>query len=177
MLGSTTLVSALIFASSAFAAPVEPHVASCDPGPVIIGSGKPTWRRESLVAGPLGVRRQPLRDMSPYSPQRRNKLVTKLPVLIEGHGTVTLTVPPRLAHRVFLYYGFHKGRNGERSTSFFDYPGASAIEFQPCADKPRTVWPGGIRVKGRKPVRLLVNAAGQPDPIPLRLGRPTLYTG
>jgi hypothetical protein len=181
-LGSTTLVAALIFVSSALAAPplgapIETQVAGCDPGPVMIGSGKPEWRRESLDAGPLGIRPRPLRDMSPYSPSRPDLLVTKAPILIEGHDPVTLSVPARLAHRVFLYYGFHKGRDGGRSTSFFDFPGSSTVEFQPCADKPRTVWPGGIRVKGRKPVRLLVTVEGQPDPIPLRLGKPTLYTG
>ena len=142
----------------------------------MVGSGKSQWRRESLAAGPLGIRRRPLRDMSVYSPARPDLLVTKAPILIEGHDTVTLSVPPRMAHRVFLYYGFHKGPNGKRSTSFFDFPGSSAIEFQPCTDRPRTVWPGGIRVKGRKPVRLTVTVEGEPGPVSLRLGRPTLYT-
>jgi hypothetical protein len=175
MLGSTTLIATTIFASAALGAPAETQVASCDPGPVMIGSGKATWRRESLDAGPLGIRRRPLRDMSVYSPARPDLLVTKAPLLVESHDPVTLSVPPRLAHRVFLYYGFHKGRDGGRSTSFFDYPGASTVEFRPCVDKPRTVWPGGIRVKGRKPVHLLVTVEGEPDAIPLRLGKPTLY--
>jgi hypothetical protein len=173
MLGSTTLVAALIFASSALSAPAEPQVASCDPGPVTIGSGKPTWRRESLSAGPLGIRRNPLSEMGPYSQRKPNVLVTKAPVLVEGPDTVTLSVPPRLAHRVFLYYGFHEGRDGRRSTWFYDYPGDSSIEFQPCADKPRTIWPGGLRVKGRGPVHLDVTVAGQTKPVVLRLGRPT----
>jgi len=176
MLGSTTLIAAAIFASTALAAPEDTRVASCEPGPVMIGSGKATWRRESLDAGPLGIRHRPLRQMSAYSPARPDLLVTKAPILIEGHDEVTLSVPPRLAHRVFLYYGFHEGRNGSRSTSFFDHPGASTVEFRPCAEKPRTVWPGGIRVKGRKAVHLLVSVAGQPGAIPLPLGRPTLHT-
>jgi len=141
----------------------------------MIGSGKATWRQESLSAGPLGIRRRPLRDMSPYSPQRPNELVTKAPVLIEGHDTVTLSVPPRLTHRAFLYYGFHQGPNGTRSTSFRGFAGSSVVEFQPCADKPRTIWPGGIRVKGRKPAHLNVTVAGQPGSIVLPLGRPTVY--
>jgi hypothetical protein len=175
MLGSTTLIAATIFASVALAAPEDTHVASCDPGPVMIGSGSPDWRRESLDAGPIGVRHRPLREMSPYGRDER-QLVTKMPILIEGHEPITVSVPPKLRHRVFLYYGFHKGGDGGRSTSFFDYPGASTVEFQPCADKPRTVWPGGIRVKGRKSVHLLVTVEGQPGPVPLRLGKPTLYT-
>jgi hypothetical protein len=166
---------AAIAVSPALAGPGETQIASCDPGPVIIGSGQPTWRQESLSAGPLGVRRRPLRDMSPYSPRRPNELVTKAPILVEGADTVILSVPPRLTHRVFLYYGFHKGPDGKRSGSFYDFPGSSSIEFRPCTDKPRTVWPGGLRIKGRKPVHLLVTIDGQPEPIPLRLGRPTVY--
>jgi hypothetical protein len=115
--------------------------------------------------------------MSKYSPRRPNVLVTKAPILIEGTDAVTLSVPPRLVHRVFLYYGFHKGRDGGRSMWFYDFPGSASIEFQPCTDKPRTVWPGGIRVKGRKPVHLNVTVTGRPDPIQLQLGRPSVYTG
>ncbi|HET7053186.1 MAG TPA: hypothetical protein VFI09_04625 [Solirubrobacterales bacterium] len=150
---------------------------SCDPGPVMIGSGKPTWRRESAVAGPLGIRRHPLRDMSPYRQAEPNVLVTKAPILVEGAEPVTLSVPPALVDRVFLYYGFHKGPDGKRSTAFYGYPGSSTVEFQPCADKPRTVWPGGLRVKGRGPVHLDVGVAGRTDSIPLRLGRPAVYDG
>lgn len=168
---------ALLAVVPAAAAPAEPQVAGCDPGPVMIGSGKPSWRQESLSTGPLGIRRQPLRDMTLYRRAEPNVLVTKAPILIEGHEPVTLSVPPRLAHRVFLYYGFHEGPDGKQSTSFYGYPGSSAIELQPCADKPRTIWPGGLRIKGRKPVHLNVTVTGQPDPVPLRLGRPMVYAG
>jgi len=156
--------------------PVEKQQVRCDPGPVMIGSGRAAWWRESLAAGPLGIRRRPLHQMSVYSPARPDLLVTKAPILVEGHDLVTLAVPPRLDHRVFLYYGFHKGRAGERSTSFYDFPGSSEIAFQPCADRPRTVWPGGIRVRGRKPVKLTVTVEGQPAPIPMHLGAPRLHS-
>jgi hypothetical protein len=164
----------LIFASTALSAPA-PHIASCDPGPVMMGSGKPTWRSESLSAGPLGIRRNPLSEMSPYSQRQPNVLVTKAPALIEGHDTVTLSVPPDLTHRVFLYYGFHEGPDGKRSTSFQGFPGNSSVEFRPCDEKPRTVWPGGIKVKGTRPVRLEVSVAESPVRT-LRLGRPTRYS-
>ncbi len=165
---------AAIAAPFAVAAPDEPHVASCDPGPVIVGSGSPDWRSESLDAGPVGVRQRPLRDMGRMGTRKPPRLVTKMPMLVEGHEPVTVSVPPRLQHRVFLYYGFHQGQNGGRSTSFAGYPGDSSIEFQPCADRPRTIWPGGIRVKGLKPVRLWVDVEGGPAREVLRLGRPTL---
>jgi hypothetical protein len=163
--------------SLAVASSPETHVASCEPGPVMIGSGKASWRRESAVAGPLGIRRRPLSEMSPYSRHKPNVLVTKAPILVEGSDPVTLSVPPALAHRVFLYYGFHTGPDGRRSTGFSGYPGDSAIEFQPCTDKPRTVWPGGLRVKGRDAVHLDVTVAGRPEPIALPLGRPAVYDG
>ncbi|MGC1852764.1 MAG: hypothetical protein WA687_10045 [Solirubrobacterales bacterium] len=163
-------------ASVALASPTETHIASCDPGPVLIGSGKPGWRGELLSAGPLGIRRNPLSQMSPYSQRKPNVLLTKAGILVEGHDAVTLSVPPDLVHRVFLYYGFHKGPDGKRSTSFYGFPGSSSVELHPCTDKPRTIWPGGIRVKGRKPVHLNVKVAGQSEVHQLRLGRPTLHS-
>jgi hypothetical protein len=177
VLAGLTAVIAMVVASAAPASSTDTQAASCDPGPVTIGSGKPGWRQESLSAGPLGIRRQPLRDMTPYRRGEPNVLVTKAPILVEGDEPVALSVPPGLAHRVFLYYGFHKGPDGKRSTSFYGYPGDSAIEFRPCTDKPRTIWPGGLRIKGRGPVSLDVTVAGRPDPIRLQLGRPTVYSG
>jgi hypothetical protein len=98
------------------------------------------------------------------------QLVAKMPALVEGHSSVTLTVPARLRHRVFIYYGFHPGPDGRRSTGL-DGPGFSEIVFEPCADRPRTIWPGGIRVKGRAPVRLIVES-GSGEEFALQLGKP-----
>jgi hypothetical protein len=102
---------------------------------------------------------------------RNGQYVAKMPALVEGRESVTLTVPRRLRHRVFIYYGFHEGRNGRPSTAL-DGPGFSEVIFRPCIDRPRTIWPGGIRVKGTKPVRLIVQPEGSPSPGPLVLGRP-----
>jgi hypothetical protein len=52
------------------------------------------------------------------------QLVAKMPVLTIGHDPVTLSVPPRLRHRVFLYYGFHQGPDGTRTTSMRASPAA-----------------------------------------------------
>lgn len=144
------------------------NVAPCEKA--IIGSGKPTWRRESIVAGPVGVRRHPLRGME----RTVNGLGAKLPILVEGRApmTVTVSVPRRLRQRVFLYYGRVIGRDGEPTTSFAGARGYSETEFQLCGDKPRTVWPGGVRVRGRAKVHLLVHVDGRPAPIRLPLGRP-----
>jgi hypothetical protein len=151
-------LAALALGSSSAA---ESSVAPCDKA--IIGHGTAGWRSESVVAGPVGVRRHPLSTMS----QARSGLVAKMPLLIEGRApeTVVVSVPAALRQRVFLYYG----------SSSFAERGYGEIEFQLCGNKPRTIWPGGIRVRGRAPVRLLVTVEGRPDAIPLRLGRPQVY--
>jgi hypothetical protein len=148
----------------------DSNVAPCDKA--TIGHGPADWRDESVVAGPIGVRRQPLNAMSPT----RNGFVTKMPLLIEGRApeTVTISVPPGLRNRVFLYYGRILGRNGQPTTTFSEAHGYGETEFQLCGNKPRTIWPGGIRVKGDKPVHLLVSSEGRPT-ASLPLGRPEAY--
>jgi hypothetical protein len=162
---------AAIAAALVLATPSESNVAPCDKA--IIGHGSAGWRSESIVAGPVGIRRHPLSQMS----QTRNGFVTKMGLLVEGRApeTVTVSVPPRLRDRVFLYYGLIRDRAGQPTTSFRNARGYGETEFQPCGNKPRTIWPGGIRIKGRAPVQLLVTVEGDPDPIPLHLGRPKVY--
>ena len=101
--------------------------------------------------------------------QTRNGLVTKMPLLVESREpeTVKVSVPPALRQRAFLYYG--------SPTTFAQDPGYSEIEFQLCGNKPRTIWPGGIRVKGKAPVRLDVFTEGRTEPFVLRLGKPKIY--
>jgi hypothetical protein len=166
------VLAALALAAGAVAAAPEANVATCDKA--IIGHGSADWRRESIAAGPVGVARRPLARMSP-SPQG---LTTKMPVLVEGRApaTVTVSVPPPLRDRAFLYYGRVIGRDGKPTTLFTEARGYGEVEFELCADKPRTIWPGGIRVKGRAPVQLLVEVEGR-EPIRLPLGRPRLYRG
>lgn len=145
-------------------AAAESNVAPCDKA--IIGHGAPDWRSESIVAGPVGVRRHPLSAMS----QTRKGLVAKLPLLVEGREpeTVAVSVPPALRKRVFLYYG--------SAHSFAADRGFAEVEFEPCGNKPRTIWPGGIRVKGTASVRLEVKVEGEAEPLSLRLGRPRIYS-
>jgi hypothetical protein len=138
-------------------------VAPCETA--MIGHGSADWREEAVVAGPVGVAGHPLGAM-----QRTKKgLVAKMPLLVEGREpeTVTVSVPAALRGRVFLYYG--------APSSFAEDRGFGAVEFQLCADKPRTVWPGGIRIKGEAPVHLDVFVAGRSQPYVLKLGRPTVY--
>lgn len=141
----------------------EATVAPCEKA--MIGHGSAGWRSESLAAGPVGVRRRPLRAMT----QTSRGLVTKMPMLIEGREpeTVRVSVPPALRQRVFIYYG--------DASSFAQDRGHSEIEFELCGNKPRTIWPGGIRVKGKAPVRLDVFTEDGSKPCVLRLGRPQVY--
>jgi hypothetical protein len=148
------------------------QVADCQRGPVTAGSGSPDWRRKSLVAGPLGVFRHPLDQMSDTN---NDQLIAKMPVLVEGDTPVTLRVPPGERHRVFLYYGRIVDRSGNPTTQIGRARGFTEVVFEPCTYKPRTVWPGGIRVRGRRPVRLVVSVEGRRNAIPLRLGRPKPY--
>jgi hypothetical protein len=145
------------------------HVADCERGPVTDGPGPPGWRQKSISAGPLGVFKRPLRQMSET---RNGQLTAKMPVLVDGSTPVTLSVPPGQRRRVFLYYGRLRDRDGNPTTTIGRAPGFSEVLFEPCLDRPRTAWPGGIRVIGRKRVSLTVTVEGRPDPIPLPLGRP-----
>jgi hypothetical protein len=111
------------------------------------------------------------------SETKSGQLIAKMPVITQGRAAVTLSVPPGRRNRVFLYYGRMKDRDGNPTTSIGRAPGFSEVTFEPCMDRIRTAWPGGIRVIGRKPVWLTVTVVGRPDPIPLPLGRPKPYGG
>jgi hypothetical protein len=148
----------------------ESNVAACSKA--INGSGKASWRGESVVAGPVGVAKAPLGQMW-RAPN--GFLYAKVPLLLEGKQAVTVSVPRSLRKRVFLYYGRIEGRDGKVTSSFAGARGYGETEFQPCADKPRTAWPGGLRIKGTAPVHLLVQQGRGAEPIPLPLGRPRIH--
>jgi hypothetical protein len=160
---AAVIVLALEPASGASA---DKNVASCNDN-VLVGHGKDGWRSESNVAGPVGVPRWPLRQMAAL---KNGSLVTKAGVLVEGTAPVLVKVPETLRERVFLYYG--RGPN-HRSVSFAESNGFSEVEFRPCEDRPRTIWPGGLRVKGKGSVHLVVEAEGKTSV--LKLGRPKKY--
>lgn len=164
------LASAALIATSAWGAPAVKNVAPCERA--IAGHGSAEWRRTSIDAGPVGVRPHPLSEMT----RADGGLVTKMPMLVEGRApaTVTVSVPPALRGRVFILYGNARDREGNPSTSFHNTRGYDETEFQLCANKPRTIWPGGIKVKGMAPVHLLVLAEGRSQPATLRLGRPKI---
>lgn len=144
-------------------ASTDKNVASCADN-VLIGHGKASWRSESSSAGPVGLPKWPLRQMSAM---KNGDLVTKAGLLVEGTAPVLVKVPESLRERVFLYYG--RGPN-HHPVSFAESNGFSEVEFQPCEDRPRTIWPGGLRVKGKGSVHLAVEAEGKMTV--LKLGQP-----
>jgi hypothetical protein len=150
-------------------ASTEWNLADCSKA--IIGSGKASWRAESRSAGPVGVSAAAWRQMSRT---KGGEFEVKLPLLVEGQQAVTVSVPPDLRGRVFLYYGHIVGLDGKPTHSFAAARGYGETEFQPCAAKPRTVWGGGLRIRGSAPIHLLVHTGGGAAPIPLRLGRPDI---
>ena len=99
-------------------------------------------------------------------------LLARAQVTVSGHGFVVLSVPLDLRNRVFLYFGDVLDNRGHRPATLFAAPGYAETELQPCRDRTRTRWTGGIKVIGRGPVRLLVTPEGGQASIPLRLGRP-----
>jgi hypothetical protein len=148
----------------------ESNVADCSKA--MLGRGPAGWRGEAAVAGPVAVLKVGLAHMTRSA---GGDFVAKLPLSVEGTDPVTVSVPYRLRERVFLYYGRVIGRDGKPTTSFFDARGYGETEFRPCPGKPRTIWPGGLRIRGTAPVRLLVYRDGDAAPLPLRLGRPRAH--
>ena len=120
------------------------------------GIGIPLDQHPDRRRGDLGVFvfTPDFRDLKRY---RHRLLRNKAPIAVTGDVPVTVTVPKRARHRVALSYGGVGGRHAE-------------FEFQPCAHKRRTVWAGGLLLRDRAPVTLLVTV-GDRAPLPLRLGR------
>jgi hypothetical protein len=164
-----TVIAAVVVAAL-LAAPAGAAVggtATCEDTTFV---GRDGWRGDSVAAGPVGLSRLRLTHMS----QTRNgQFLAKRPLLVDSGGrSVTVSVPKRLRGRVFLYYGRWPDRQGKPTTSFHNSRGYDEVEFDPCERRTPTVWPGGLRVKGRAPVHLLVEPEGRQRPLRLALGRP-----
>jgi pimeloyl-ACP methyl ester carboxylesterase len=120
-------------------------------GTAIIGPGKPNWRRFSAVVGPFGLS-GPGRDFSKAT-RIGSALVTKIFALVEGHKPVILRVPATEQGQVGLIYG---------SIHFVRAVGQAArqVTFEPCPQKPRTAWPGGLALTNRQRITLDVVVGG-----------------
>jgi pimeloyl-ACP methyl ester carboxylesterase len=133
---------------TASAAPPAQFVARCDKA--IIGPGRPNWRKRSIVAGRFGLARGDFGTAQVVN----GILVAKRMALVAGREKVVLRVPAAERSRVRLNYGLLRNLD-----SFGDGP--VQITFAPCPDKPRTVWPGGLMLQDRRPVKLEVVGGGK----------------
>ena len=115
----------------------------------IIGPGPDNWRERSIVAGRFGLAKGNLGMATPVD----GVLTAKRMALVAGRKKLILRVPAAERDRVRLNYGTL--RNIHPFTA-----GAVQITFAPCQDKRRTVWPGGLMLKDRKPVTLEVVSDG-----------------
>jgi hypothetical protein len=163
------LAASSLSLAAAAAAPAESNLATCDDA--ILGEGPDDWRSRGITAGPVSVFKDPLAKMA----RTRNGLIAKMPMLIHGAAPVTVSVPPALRGRVFLYYGRVIGRDGKPTTSLNSARGYGETRFELCSGRARTPFPGGIRVRGTKPVRLTIRVEGEPGTSTLRLGKPKAY--
>ena len=124
----------------------------------IIGAGPPDWRKIAVgVAGPfgLGSKEGLPRGLAHSTGGRVGEVFSvQLQALVEGHRKVVLRVPDSERSRVGLIYGHTSGANSLPEA-------ARQVTFEPCADKPRTVWPGGLALLDRQPITLEVLSAGK----------------
>ncbi len=162
-------IAVMIAVGMALAGPAAANVAPCDKA--VLGSGPTDWKQRSLRAGPVGVFEDPLGHMS----RTEHGLVAKMPMIVEGHAPVSVSVPLALRKRVFLYYGNVLDKQGQPTTSFQNAVGYPDVLFEPCAQRSRTPWPGGIRIVGTKAVHLTVRTESGAG-FQLRLGRPRLLS-
>jgi hypothetical protein len=167
--GIVAIVLAVGGSSEPFEA-AEASVAACGRSSSPTPSGAAAGRGSSPAAGALRLPGQPLAKMAEVN---RGQFAARMPVLVSGHDYIVLSVPLALRNRVFLYYGRVADRTGRPLRSLRGVAGYAEVEFQPCRDRPRTIWPGAIRVIGLAPVRLLATTEGQPRSIPLAMGSPS----
>lgn len=158
-------IGALALALGAGAGAAGANQARCEHA--VQGTGPVDWKERSKRAGPVAVFRGALGQME----RSRQGLLAKMPLLVSGREPVTVSVPPRLRGRVFLYYGEMRDRDGRPTTSFTNNAGHATTRFEPCPGRARTPFPGGIRVRGRQPVRLTIATEAGAD-FTLQLGKP-----
>lgn len=165
--GIVAIVLAVGGSSEPFEA-TEASVAAC--GRSSSAAKVATSPGSSPAAGALRLPGNPLAKMVEV---KAGQFAARMPVLVGGRDYIVLSVPLALRNRVFLYYGRVANQAGRPLNSLRGVAGYAEVEFQPCRDRVRTVWPGAIRVVGRAPVRLLATIEGQPRSVPLALGTPS----
>ena len=76
----------------------------------------------------------------------------KIPIVIEGHAPVTLSIATRDRRHAALLVGIR----GSWAPRF-------AARFVPCPDQPRTWWPAGLQLRNQERVHVAVQEMGAPQ--------------
>jgi hypothetical protein len=112
------------------------------------------WRRGATAVGRIGFFGSGRNFLA-----RRFSKRTKVPVVVEGHEPVTVTIAARDRGHARLVVGSKGG-----------FVEVVQVRFVPCRDRPETWWPAGFVLRNRQPVALLVRQ-GDEAPQLLQVGR------
>jgi len=104
-----------------------------------IGEGADDWRRNSYWFGPFGMSH----NLAAGNREDDGLLRAKVPMIVEGHQSVLLTVPKQERDRVALEIVGAKQP-------------VSTLSLRPCAAKRRTLWAGGLVLRDQRPIHLNV---------------------
>jgi hypothetical protein len=129
-------------------------VARCDSA--VSGNADRRWRERSTVVGNVGFY-GPGRDFR--SAQRSDgggDLITKMPVIIQGDAGATVWIPRDERDRVALLFG-----KIAASEPYEIRDGYVQVRFEPCTDRERTGFVGGLVLRDRRPVDLKVLLEGK----------------
>jgi hypothetical protein len=130
----------------------------------IQGNADSGWRQRSTVVGNLGFY-GPGRDFDlAYRHEEGGDLVLKLPIIIEGNSGATVWVPREERHRVALLFG-----KIEAKEPYSIDEGYARVRFEPCKNRKRTGFVGGLVLRDRRQVvlRVRVHGRGQTDSVTL----------
>lgn len=135
-------------------APVAESIPTVRCETAIAGTPSRSLRSRSPSAGPVSIFGG--RDFSTLSrasgprPPGFSKVV-KMPVMVEGHAPVTLSIAPRDRS--------HGRLVAPTSSSWAPYV---EVRLVPCGDKARTVWAAGFLLRNLRPITVVVRHAGEP---------------
>ena len=124
------------------------------------------WRQRSTVVGNLGFY-GPGRDFDlAYRHEEGGDLVLKLPIVIEGNSGATVWVPREERDRLALLFG-----KIQASEPYSIDDGYARVRFEPCRNRKRTGFVGGLVLRDRRQVVLNVRLHGTEQTNSVTLGK------
>jgi hypothetical protein len=114
---------------------------------VFIGPGSANWRQDTYWTGTFGISRRSF-SQGAYATDGSLYRI-KTPTVVEGHRSVTVSVPRDELDRVGIL-----GVDPKLSYT--------SVTYVPCRDKPRTVFAAGFELRDKRPFTLHVEIGGGP---------------